>query len=126
MRIFTKIDGASRTVAKLAVSKKVLKEAALIAMNQAASSVARRAKEILVEKRHVITGNLRRSITSKAYMKSDMEVEGIIGSGVDYAPYVEALPDGGYLYAALMQEGAKALIIFKAKLMGSLQGIKGM
>ena len=48
---------------------------------------------------HVVTGNLRRSIRTEAIVE-ESKLEVIIGTNVEYAPYVEALPDGGYLFPA--------------------------
>ena len=124
MKFYGNIIGIPRTIAKIKIADKVLKKAALVAMDQASASVARRAKEILVEKKHIRTGNLRRSITSKAKLDKDTKIIGIIGTDVHYAPYVEALPDGGYLYEALREEGKKALRLFKIKIEEAVQGVK--
>lgn len=59
---------------------------------------------------HYNTGNLRRSLNAVAIVEGD-EIAGYVGSwlpgskgftGTDapYAPYVEALPDGGFLFPA--------------------------
>jgi len=60
-----------------------------------------RAKEILTEKGHIVTGALRRSIISMITKIANDIIEGYIGSPMNYAYYVERLPDGGYLFPAL-------------------------
>ena len=79
-----------------------------IAMN-AGRLIERRAKENISGEnghtRHIKTGNLRRNIKSKVGWASTFELVGIIGTDVDYAPYIEALPDGGFLYPALVEVG---------------------
>jgi len=74
-----------------------------------------RAKEILTEKGHVVTGTLRRSINSTVRVEGSVagrallqltgrahgaRIVGEVGTFVYYAPFVEALPDGGYLFPA--------------------------
>jgi len=66
-------------------------------------NIADRAKGILTENRHVKTGNLRRSIKGDAKFVSRNVVEGTVGTDVHYAPYVEALPDGGYLFRSVTE-----------------------
>jgi hypothetical protein len=62
--------------------------------------VEARAKEILTEKGHIVTGNLRRSINTSVVESTGHRSLVAVGSFVDYAPFVEALPDGGYLFPA--------------------------
>ena len=66
------------------------------------------AKQILTDKGHVLTGNLRRNIKHKTPRFINLyQIEGVVGTDVPYAPYIEALPDGGYLLQAITQEGDK-------------------
>lgn len=65
--------------------------------------VEARAKEILTEKGHVVTGNLRRSINTSIIEAGVSRARVDVGSFVSYAPFVEALPDGGYLFPASEQ-----------------------
>lgn len=65
--------------------------------------VEARAKEILTEKGHIVTGNLRRSITTSIIENSTKVSRVQVGSFVEYAPFVEALPDGGFLYPAVVE-----------------------
>lgn len=70
---------------------------------KAASILEKRAKEILTENKHIVTGALRRSIqTIVERMVSDVILMKV-GSFLDYAEYVENLPDGGYLYPAFLE-----------------------
>jgi len=80
------------------------------AITQGMSEISTRAQEILTEKNHVVTGNLRRSIVPVAVVEGNEiagmagsfppGMEGFIGSDAPYAPIVERLPDGGYLKPA--------------------------
>lgn len=62
--------------------------------------IAARAQEILTEKGHIVTGNLRRSISAQLNTTTRNRIEVEVGTWVEYAPFVEALPDGGYLFPA--------------------------
>jgi hypothetical protein len=64
--------------------------------------VQARAKEIITEKGHVKTGNLRRSINTQLTRSGPGgdRISAEVGTFVEYAPNVEALPDGGYLFPA--------------------------
>ena len=63
------------------------------AMLAGSSGMVTRAREILTENQHIITGNLRRSVRVESV--SPFVVR--IGSPVVYAYFVEVLPDGGFL-----------------------------
>lgn len=62
--------------------------------------VAARAKEIITEKGHVVTGNLRRSIGAQPVETSANRIAVEVGTFVEYGPFIEALPDGGFLFPA--------------------------
>lgn len=62
--------------------------------------VEARAKEIITEKGHVVTGSLRRSINTSIQDATETRVLVEVGSFLVYAPFIEALPDGGYLFPA--------------------------
>lgn len=62
-----------------------------------------RAQEILTEKGHVVTGNLRRSIATQLLEATKEKVEVAVGTHVAYAPYIESLPDGGFLFPASIE-----------------------
>lgn len=74
------------------------------AMLRAGSVIANRAKEILTENGHIVTGTLRRSITTGITRKTRFYIVAEVGTFVEYAPYVEALPDGGYLNRAFQEK----------------------
>ena len=92
--VFRKMD-AFKVRAHLKVAQTV-KTGALL--------MATRAKMILTENKHVKTGNLRRSVTGEANIPNPDVIDGLVGTAVHYAPYVEALPDGGYLYRAVREK----------------------
>ena len=116
MNVKFEIDGVDKTVMKLAMLNTLVRAEALRAMKRSASIVEKKAKEIITDKGHVKTGNLRRNIKSKAGYKGMFVIEGVIGTDVPYAPYIESLPDGGFLYPALMSSGREALIYLKGEL----------
>jgi len=57
---------------------------------------------------HKRSGDLARSIQVKTGWASQYEIVGVVGTDQKYAPYVEALPDGGFLNPALRNKGAEA------------------
>jgi hypothetical protein len=75
-------------------------------MVNAGQLIEARAKEIITEKGHIVTGTLRRSINTQlqkaGVLSQRLTVE--VGTAIHYAPYVEALPDGGYLFPASEQK----------------------
>ena len=72
------------------------------AVTKAARPIQARAKEIIKEKGHVVTGDLGRSINVLPFVERDV-VGAEIGSFMEYSVFVEALPDGGYLGPAFEQ-----------------------
>lgn len=72
-------------------------------MLQAGLIVQARAQEILTEKGHVVTGNLRRSINTQLVEATETRVTVAVGTFVVYGPFIESLPDDGYLYPASVQ-----------------------
>ena len=89
-------------------------------MARSAIMIQDKAKEILTEIEwidskgnsrvgHIDTGNLRRNIKSDVAWTGDYEITAVIGTDVPYAIYVEALPDGGFLYRAVMEKSPDAL-----------------
>jgi hypothetical protein len=72
-------------------------------MLNAGQIIEARAKEIITEKGHVVTGNLRRSINTQLGEVTPLKIEVLVGSFVEYAPFVENLPDGGFLFPAAVE-----------------------
>jgi hypothetical protein len=72
-------------------------------MMNAGQIIEARAKEIITEKGHIVTGNLRRSINTQLGEVSATRIEVLVGTWVEYAPFVEALPDGGFLFPAAIE-----------------------
>jgi len=109
MNLTSEITGVPKTIIKLKLLSEVVRAESIMAMKRGAIMVQNRAKENISGEnghtRHIKTGNLRRNIKSKVGWASTFELVGIIGTDVDYAPYIEALPDGGFLYPALVEVG---------------------
>jgi len=62
--------------------------------------MARRAKQIINEKGHVVSGTLMGSIHSEITDWRKEYIEVSVGTWVHYARKIEDLPDGGYLFQA--------------------------
>lgn len=77
--------------------------------------MAARAKEIITEKGHIVTGNLRRSINAQLQTNVRHRLEVEVGTFVHYAPFVEALPDGGYLFPASEETFPTVVQIFEER-----------
>ena len=130
MNLDIKITGVSKTVIKLRLLDENVRKESLQAMKRACSIVEKRAKENLQGRhsphpyRHWVTGTLGRSIKSKVGFTGLYQLTGAIGTDVPYAPYVEALPDGGYLFPALMAEGPNAKKCFEEDLEKAVKGVR--
>jgi hypothetical protein len=130
MNLDIKITGVPKALVKLRLLDENVREKSLQAMKRACSLVERRAKENLQGRhsphpyRHWVTGTLGRSIKSKVGFTGPYQITGVIGTDVPYAPYVEALPDGGYLFPALITEGPQAVKYFEEELEKIIKGIK--
>ena len=86
-----------------------IERAGAIAVLRGAQPIVHRAKEILIENRHFITGTLHRSINAQLGEVSKGSATALIGTHVVYGKYVEALPDGGFLFRAAEERLAEAL-----------------
>lgn len=124
MNIDVKIEGMDEVQIKLRLLDQTVRKNGEKAMNVACMIIQRRAKENISGEhghtRHIKTGNLRRNIKFKSEWKSFAEIDGVIGTDVPYAPYVEALPDGGFLFPALMEVGKYALEFFNTALVAAI------
>jgi len=110
------VEGFENFDRKMRAVDKAIREKCLDVIKDVSWDVANRAKDILTENRHVKTGNLRRSIKAEAHFESDTLIVGTTGTDVHYAPYVEALPDGGYLYRAFREVVPKSIDDIRKKL----------
>jgi hypothetical protein len=79
---------------------------------QGGNIIEARAKEIITEKGHVVTGNLRRSINTQLSELEAFSATVEVGTFVSYGPYIENLPDGGYLYPASIQTNEQVTKFF--------------
>ena len=75
------------------------------------------AKRILKEMGHIDTGMLWNSIETMVARKGNYKLSILIGTDVYYSIYIEALPDGGFLFPAYLRKRKDVL-----KLLG--KGIK--
>jgi len=94
------VSGWQKIVANLKLMDTQLHQEIEKTANRLVIAIASRSKEILTENDHIVTGNLKRSVKGEAKFINLSVVEGQVGTDVDYAAFVEALPDGGYLYRA--------------------------
>lgn len=130
------ITGGKATNAKLSRLTQEMKDAMARAVETGAQEVQAEAKEILTEvdwtvgkhgltrrkednnpvfyapgtamKGHIDYGDLRRSIQIKVGWAGRYTIIGVIGTDVEYAPDIEALPDGGFLLPAALRKGKAA------------------
>lgn len=109
MKFSMEVEGTGKTISVFELTRVSVREDIKKSMFRGVAMIANRADEIIVEKGHVVTGNLHRNMKSKAGMVGAWEIEGVAGTDVPYAPFIEALPDGGFLQAAYMQR--KGLVI---------------
>jgi len=98
--------GAENIRVRLSLFNTRVNEQVLKIFSNGMLQIAGRMKSILTDLEHIDTGNLRRSCTGGAKRASLTTIEGYvkagdIPSGIDYAPYVEALPDGGFFWRAI-------------------------
>lgn len=109
MKFSMEIEGTKKTISMFELMRPTVRDSVKASMFRGVAMIAARADEIVVEKGHVVTGNLHRNMKSKAGLVGAWEIEGVAGTDVPYAPFIEALPDGGFLQAAYMQR--KGLVI---------------
>ena len=69
------------------------------AMMKNALPIVTRARQILTDNRHIITGNLRRDI----HVETVKPLVVRVGTRVVYAYFVEVMPDGGFLAPAVRE-----------------------
>jgi len=113
MKLYFSIDGVEKFKFKADMLTKEVRNEAKKAMFRGGTLIEARAREHLEgmhgHPRHWITGNLAGSIQVKVGWINLYEIMGVIGTDVPYAVHVEALPDGGYMFPALMNVGPEAL-----------------
>jgi hypothetical protein len=71
---------------------KAVKDTGTRKLVQGGRIIEARAKEILTEKNHVVTGALRRSVNTQPVRAPRGLIEVEVGSFLEYAPWIEALP----------------------------------
>lgn len=92
----------------IAISKEVA-EALPRAALRGGTIIETGAKQNLVDKGHVVTGTLLRDIKAGLGKVTRTSAEALIGTAVHYGKYVEALPDGGFLFESSEENTPKAL-----------------
>lgn len=149
MKLDFKIEGINQTVAKIKILQEEVRDEIGRSMGRACTIIETQAKTNITEVEwttksgiyrgmgikktyypagstligHVQTGNLRRSIKSKWGFTSQFEIVGVIGTDVPYAPYVEALPDGGFLFPALIKAGPQAVDYLKDEIKKAIKKV---
>lgn len=102
-----RFDGSRAVPMALAKAGESTREKARQIMGEGVQELVGRAKQQLSDDGHIVTGTLRRSIQGDAEYETYTRLHGWLGTDVEYAPYVEALPDGGYLFRTLILHGPK-------------------
>lgn len=80
------------------------------------TKIQKTAQKKITEKGHVVTGNLRRSLNTQVTDYSTDRVKVAVGTWVAYAPKIENLPDGGFLFEAFDEERAEVLRYIRNRL----------
>ena len=83
--------------------------------------IADSAKQILTAKGHILTGALRRSISAMITELKPMRIEVSVGTWLEYAPLVEELPDGGFLFEAFEKQRAAVVSYIKRELKNAIR-----
>lgn len=84
------------------------------------------AKKKLTVKGHVVTGNLRRSgFVSQPKRVGRDSVQVTVSFPPIYAWFIENLPDGGYLYEALVEESDRVRRFIAESMKNSIAGFRG-
>lgn len=81
-----------------------------------AQVIVRGSKLKITQKGHIVTGALRRDIQGQTKYVTPEEVAIAIGVSLHYGKYVEALPDGGYLFEAVEENAAEAIRVIGREL----------
>ncbi len=110
------IDTPQRFRGRVENIKNELIKAVAIAALRGGTVIQLRAKEILIQNRHYITGTLHRSITVQLIEANKNGAVVAIGTAVIYGKYVERLDDGGFLFRAAEEKLAEALRVAGASL----------
>ena len=119
-------SGLNKVLANLHLAQlKILGEAPKIAEN-AGRIIEKRAKENITglhgHDRHIITGNLRRSIDTRVRKMGVSLIRVEIGTDVYYAAYVEARDKtGGFLHPALYESREDAMNYIRLHLSGGVR-----
>jgi len=109
-------DSLPRFRGRVEKIKSNIARAAAVAALRGGTVIQLRAKEILIQNRHYITGTLHRSITVSLIEVNKYGAAVAIGTQVIYGKYVERLDDGGYLFRAAEEKLAEALRVAGASL----------
>ena len=118
------ITGLDKVVLSYAIANKNIKAELQKEIFQAGTLIQVEAQRILTEKGHVVTGNLRRSINTQVIVQ-DTLLEVDIGTNVEYAPYIEALPDGGYLFPAYWAKKDEVMARLQRAVKNAMDTAKG-
>jgi len=123
LKFTMEVEGTKKTISIFELTRVSVRDSLKASMFRGTSIIAERAQEILTEKKHVKTGNLRRNVKSKAGMVGLYEIEGVIGTDVPYGPFIEALPDGGYLQPAYMQKKSEVILYIVSQVNAVLRSL---
>lgn len=114
-----KLIGIERTlkIMQLGISSSKLEQIAL----KAGYLIEREAVKLITEKGHVDTGRLRSSIRTISRKQGLYEVIVRVGTDVFYSVFVEALPDGGFLFPAYRNKKGEVTELLKRDIQSALK-----
>ncbi len=129
-RIKIEVEGVPKAAMRLKLFEKDARNTLERGMREATLNVQTLAKNLITAKRHVVTGNLRRSISARHGWVGGMgamsfELNGWVFTDVVYAGKIEYLPDGGYLGASLEALKPEIKIIMDGAMRKAVMTTKG-
>ncbi len=86
-----------------------------------ASVIVRGAKEKITVKGHIVTGALRRDINAQLASSTPTVAVVAVGVALHYGKYVEALPDGGFLFESVEENTAEAIRVIGHELEAAIR-----
>ena len=104
------VTGAQKVFIRARLLDKAVQVSVKRELFRSALKVVGRAKQIIQEKGHIVTGNLQRSIAAEVGDQVNIGLfEVNVGTNVIYGPKIEALPDGGFLLPAFQEKGPEVI-----------------
>jgi len=118
------ISGIDKVVLSFVMADRRMSAELEKALFREGTKVQVEAVRIIKENRHVVTGTLWRSIRTSVDFEG-FRTEVNIGTNVEYAPFVEALPDGGYMFPAYWNKKDEVITGLQKAVLDAINEVKG-